>query len=48
MIWTSVGAQVYNQSILGLVITFAILAVFLMAIILLKRKIDKKKKQPVS
>lgn len=43
MIWTSVGAQVYNQSILGLVITFAILAVFLMAIILLKRKIDKKR-----
>jgi len=36
IIWTSVGAQVYNQNVLGLIITFAVLAVFLGVILLLK------------
>lgn len=45
IIWTSVGAQVYNQNVLGLIITFAILAVFLGVILLLKSHLQKKKKQ---
>lgn len=43
IIWTSVGAQVYNQNVLGLIITFAVLAVFLGVILLLKNHIQKKK-----
>ncbi len=45
IIWTSVGAQVYNQNVLGLIITFAVLAVFLGVILLLKNHIQKKKNQ---
>ena len=45
IIWTSVGAQVYNRSILGLILTFAVLALFLTVIIILKNYITKKRKQ---
>lgn len=44
IIWTSVGSQVYNQSVLGLVITFSILALFLTAILLIRKKMNKKQK----
>lgn len=44
IIWTSVGAQVYNQSILGLVVTFLILAIFLVIILLIKKRINLKNK----
>ncbi len=43
IIWTSVGAQVYNKSILGLVITFLILAIFLTLILTLRKKLNKRK-----
>ena len=48
IIWTSVGAQVYNQSILGLVVTFLILAIFLVIILLIKKRINLKNKIKVS
>ncbi len=47
IIWTSVGAQVYNQSILGLVVTFLILAIFLVIILLIKKRINLKNKVKV-
>ncbi len=44
VIWTSVGANVYDKNILGLIITFLVLAIFLLLITIIKKNIEKKKK----
>lgn len=40
IIWNSMGANIYSKSVLGIVITLCILLLFLMLIILIKKKID--------
>lgn len=40
IIWNSMGANIYSRSILGIVITLCVLLLFLMFIILIKKKID--------
>lgn len=43
IIWTSMGANIYNRSIIGIIITLTILVIFLISIILIKNKIFKNK-----
>ena len=43
IIWNSMGANLYNQSILGIIITLAALLAFLLLIIIIKKKIDGNK-----
>lgn len=43
IIWNSMGANLYNQSILGIIITLLILLTFLLLIIIIKKKIDGNK-----
>lgn len=43
IIWNSMGANLYDQSILGIVITLLALLAFLLLIILIKKKIDGNK-----
>lgn len=43
MIWTSMGANLYNKSFLGMIITIGILILFLSFIILIKNRMDKRK-----
>ena len=43
IIWNSMGANLYNQSILGIIITLLALLAFLLLIILIKKKIDGNK-----
>lgn len=43
IIWNSMGANLYNRSILGIVITLASLVLFLLLIVILKKKIDGSK-----
>lgn len=43
IIWNSMGANLYNQSILGIVITLIALIAFLLLIIIIKKKIDGNK-----
>ncbi|MGI6192759.1 MAG: TVP38/TMEM64 family protein [Christensenellales bacterium] len=43
LIWVSVGANLYEQDTLGLVLTAVAMAVFVIAGFLLKRRMDKKK-----
>lgn len=40
IIWNSMGANIYSRSILGIVITLCVLLLFLMFIVLIKKKID--------
>ena len=40
IIWNSMGANIYSRSILGIVITLCFLLLFLMFIVLIKKKID--------
>ena len=40
IIWNSMGANLYNKSILGIVITLLVLLTFLFLILLIKKKID--------
>lgn len=44
LIWTSVGANVYSKNILGLIITFLLLIIFLLFVTSIKKHIEKKKK----
>lgn len=43
IIWTSMGANIYNRSIIGIVITLTILMIFLISIVLVKNKIFKNR-----
>lgn len=43
IIWNSMGANIYNKSILGIIITLCILAIFLLAIIIVKKAIFANK-----
>lgn len=43
IIWNSMGANIYNKSILGIIITLCILAIFLLAIIIIKKVIFSNK-----
>ena len=43
IIWTSMGANIYNRSILGIVITLCVLVIFLLLIVIIKKKIDGNK-----
>lgn len=43
IIWNSMGANLYNQSILGIIITLIALLAFLLLIIIIKKKIDGNK-----
>lgn len=43
IIWTSMGANLYNKSFLGMIITIGILILFLSFIILIKNRMDKRK-----
>lgn len=43
IIWNSMGANLYNQSILGIIITLMALLAFLLLIIIIKKKIDGNK-----
>ena len=43
IIWNSMGANIYNKSILGIIITLCILAIFLLAIIIVKKTIFANK-----
>lgn len=43
IIWNSMGANLYNQSILGIIITLVSLLAFLLLIIIIKKKIDGNK-----
>lgn len=43
IIWTSMGANIYNRSILGIIITLCILVLFLLLIVIIKKKIDGNK-----
>lgn len=43
IIWNSMGANLYNQSILGIIITLAALLAFLLLIVIIKKKIDGNK-----
>lgn len=43
LIWTSMGANLYNRSILGIIITCVSLIIFMIIVILIKRKLDKNK-----
>ena len=43
IIWNSMGANLYNKSSLGMLITILILLVFLLTIVLIKKKIDGSK-----
>ena len=43
IIWVSMGANIYNQSIIGIIITLVILLIFLLSIVLIKKKIDGKR-----
>jgi uncharacterized membrane protein YdjX (TVP38/TMEM64 family) len=40
IIWNSMGANIYSRSILGIIITLCVLLLFLMLIVLIKKKID--------
>ena len=40
IIWNSMGANIYSRSILGIIITLCVLLLFLMLIVLVKKKID--------
>ena len=40
VIWVSMGANIYNKSILGIVITLGVLLLFLLSIVIIKKKID--------
>jgi uncharacterized membrane protein YdjX (TVP38/TMEM64 family) len=43
IIWTSMGANLYSKSIIGIVITLLILLIFLLSVVLIKKKIDSTK-----
>lgn len=43
IIWVSMGANIYNQSIIGIIITLVILLIFLLSIVLIKKKIDGRR-----
>ena len=43
IIWVSMGANIYNQSILGIVITLCALLLFISFILLIKKKIDSRR-----
>ena len=43
LIWNAMGANIYNKSILGIVITSCVLLIFLLTIIIIKNKIFKNK-----
>ena len=43
IIWVSMGANIYNQSIIGIIITLVILLIFLLSIVLIKKKIDVRR-----
>lgn len=43
LIWTSMGANIYNKSILGIAITLGVLVLFLLLILFIKKKIESKK-----
>jgi len=43
IIWTSMGANLYNKSVIGIVITLLILLIFLSSVLIIKKKIDSNK-----
>ena len=43
IIWVSMGANIYNQSILGIAITLGVLLLFILSIVLIKKKIDSRR-----
>ncbi len=43
IIWTSMGANIYNKSILGIAITLCILLIFIFTIVLIKKKMDSSR-----
>lgn len=43
IIWNSMGANLYNKSTIGIIITITILIIFLLSIVLIKKKIDSSR-----
>ena len=43
IIWNSMGANLYNKSVIGIAITLSVLLLFLTSILLIKKKIDSNK-----
>ena len=43
IIWVSMGANIYDKSIIGMVITLLVLLIFLLSIVIIKKKIDSKR-----
>ena len=43
IIWVSMGANIYDKSIIGIVITLLVLLIFLLSIVIIKKKIDSKR-----
>ena len=43
IIWTSMGANIYNKSILGVCITLCVLLLFIVSIVIIKKKLEKRK-----
>ena len=43
IIWVSMGANIYNQSIIRIIITLVVLLIFLLSIVLIKKKIDGRR-----
>ena len=43
VIWVSMGANIYNKSILGIAITLGVLLLFILSILLIKKKIDSRR-----
>ena len=43
LIWTSMGANIYNRSILGIIITLCVLLLFILIILMFKKKMSQTK-----
>lgn len=43
IIWVSMGANLYSKSVIGIILTLCILLLFLLSIVLIKKKIDGRR-----